>query len=63
MTGSRHVVPEKVSAEDRKLTLSMLNEHVPISLILDMSSPVGPDSENLLREESSETEDWIQSAE
>ena len=62
MTGSRHVVPEKASAQDRKLTLSMLNDHVPISLILDMSSPAGPDSENLLREENSDTEDWIQPA-
>lgn len=42
---------EAGSARDQAFTHSMLSEHVPISLILDMSAPAGPDSETLLREE------------
>lgn len=49
------------TAQDEAVTQSMLEEHVPISLILDMTSLVGPDSEKLFREEHAEADDWIES--
>lgn len=45
------------SAEGAQLT-EMLAEHVPISLIMDLSVPTGPDSRDILDTEGAPDSTW-----
>ncbi|WP_432486192.1 hypothetical protein [Kineococcus esterisolvens] len=38
--------------------MEMLSEHIPLSLIMDMASPDGPHSEELLRSEGLPDGEW-----
>lgn len=38
--------------------MGLLSEHVPLSLIVDLSSPEGPDSAEILTEEGEPEDDW-----
>lgn len=52
-----HPVPE--SADEAMM--SMLHEHVPLSLLCDLTAPQGPESAEILAEEGEpETRWWVQ---
>jgi hypothetical protein len=38
--------------------MELLSEHVPLSLIIDLSAPAGPDSEQILDEEGEPDDAW-----
>jgi len=38
--------------------MEMLSEHIPLSLLIDMASPDGPHSAELLESEGLPTEEW-----
>jgi hypothetical protein len=38
--------------------LELLGEHVPLSLIIDLTSPDGPDSQNIMDVEGAPEQDW-----
>ena len=43
-------------ADDR--VMGLLSEHVPLSLIVDLSAPEGPDSQEILTEEGEPEDVW-----
>ncbi|MFV0458105.1 MAG: hypothetical protein ACK5MT_04955 [Actinomycetales bacterium] len=47
---------EEKLTDDR--VMHLLSEHVPISLIVDLSRPHGPDSEEILTEEGQPEDAW-----
>ncbi len=42
--------------------MGMLGEHVPLSLIMDLSAPAGPDSESILDDEGQPEDAWWEPA-
>lgn len=42
---------------------TMLTEHIPLSLIMDLSSPVGPRSEELYSDEGADEMSWLEQPE
>lgn len=51
---------ESPSDEDNPV-MEMLGEHVPLSLIMDLSAPAGPDSEAILDDEGAPDQAWWES--
>lgn len=47
---------EDTTPEDH--VMSLLSEHVPLSLIVDLSTPEGPDSQEILTEEGEPEDAW-----
>jgi hypothetical protein len=43
---------------DENPVMELLSEKVPLSLIMDLSTPAGPDSEQILHEEGEPEEAW-----
>ncbi len=54
-TTERTATPEATSP---KVTESMLSEHIPLSLLMDMSLVAGPDSAELLASEGGDKREW-----
>jgi hypothetical protein len=53
------VQPDAAGGEDGESpVMEMLSEKVPLSLIMDLSTPAGPDSEQILEEEGEPEEAW-----
>ncbi|MFZ5870052.1 MAG: hypothetical protein ACOYXW_05935 [Actinomycetota bacterium] len=48
--------PETAQADDT--VMELLSEHVPLSLLMDLTAPAGPDSEAILDEEGEPEEAW-----
>lgn len=46
------------SPDDESPVMEMLGEHVPLSLIMDLSAPAGPDSESILDDEGQPEDAW-----
>ncbi len=48
----------KRSTETDERVMNLLSEHVPLSLIVDLSTPEGPDSQEILTEEGEPEDAW-----
>ena len=46
------------SDQSRDPVMGLLSQHVPLSLLLDLSSPAGPDSEHILEAEGAPEVAW-----
>jgi hypothetical protein len=46
------------SESDESPVMDMLQEHVPLSLLMDLSAPSGPNSETILDEEGTPDDAW-----
>ena len=57
MTTSEHDGADRPSPEDEHV-MSLLEEHVPMSLIMDLAAPAGPDSADILATEGGPDEAW-----
>lgn len=44
--------------DDEGHVMELLGEHVPLSLIMDLSAPAGPDSERILDDEGEPESAW-----
>jgi len=42
--------------------MGLLGEHVPLSLMLDLTAPAGPDSESILDDEGQPDDSWWEPA-
>lgn len=51
---------ETPNVEDgpRSNVMELLSEHVPLSLIVDLTAPKGPDSQDILTSEGVPTDSW-----
>lgn len=49
---------EDAAPTDDDRVMSLLSEHVPLSLLLDLSAPAGPDSERILDDEGEPEDAW-----
>lgn len=49
--------PDETTAADDHV-MGLLSEHVPLSLIVDLSAPEGPDSQEILTEEGEPEDAW-----
>jgi len=47
-----------VGEDGESPVMELLSEKVPLSLIMDLSTPAGPDSEQILEEEGEPEEAW-----
>ncbi len=47
-----------VGEDGENPVMELLSEKVPLSLIMDLSTPAGPDSEQILEEEGEPEEAW-----
>ena len=45
-------------SDEESPVMELLSEHVPLSLIIDLSAPAGPDSEQILDEEGEPEDAW-----
>lgn len=54
------VEPQRAEAFENTDTgvMDLLHEHVPLSLLMDLSSPSGPNSEAILDEEGAPEDEW-----
>jgi hypothetical protein len=58
MTAKSEPVVDKVDETGDAQVMGMLQEHVPLSLILDLTAPDGPPSAEILAEEGQPTDTW-----
>ena len=49
---------EPVPADRAERVMDLLEEHVPLSLLLDLTAPAGPDSREILRAEGEPEVHW-----
>jgi hypothetical protein len=49
---------EPVPADRAERVMDLLEEHVPLSLLLDLTAPAGPDSREILRAEGEPDVHW-----
>jgi hypothetical protein len=54
-------VPESAHDDDSPV-MDLLGKHVPLSLIMDLSTPAGPDSEFILDDEGQPEDAWWEPA-
>ena len=47
-----------VEDEQAEQVMELLEEHVPLSLIMDLTAPAGPDSQEILRAEGEPEQHW-----
>jgi len=47
-----------VEDEQAERVMDLLEEHVPLSLIMDLTAPAGPDSQEILRAEGVPEQRW-----
>ena len=57
------VVPGAETAEDGgtgqdEVVMDLLHEHVPLTLLMDMASPDGPHSQEILEDEGAPEDSW-----
>jgi hypothetical protein len=64
MSGEQPDVPETVEgdAHAENPVMELLSERVPLSLIMDLTAPAGPDSEAILDEEGEPEDAWWEQA-
>lgn len=55
---STHVAPGATMAGTPDLVMDLLDEHVPLTLLIDLTSPQGPDSQAILDAEGVPDEVW-----
>ncbi|HZI98074.1 MAG TPA: hypothetical protein VFD41_11185 [Actinomycetales bacterium] len=48
----------EVTSDDEGRVMEMLGDHVPLSLIMDLSAPAGPDSARILDDEGEPESKW-----
>lgn len=60
MSGDQPNVPETTEGDTtaESNVMELLSERVPLSLIMDLSAPAGPDSEAILDEEGEPDDAW-----
>lgn len=60
MSGDQPDVPETAEGDARAESpvMELLSERVPLSLIMDLTAPAGPDSEAILDEEGEPEDAW-----
>jgi hypothetical protein len=60
MSGDQPDVPESTTgdAHAESDVMGLLSERVPLSLIMDLTAPAGPDSEAILDEEGEPEDAW-----
>jgi hypothetical protein len=60
MSGDQPDVPETAEgdAHAESPVMELLSERVPLSLIMDLTAPAGPDSEAILDEEGEPEDAW-----
>lgn len=58
-TGSEDALGEAVDDPDADAAvMGLLSDHVPLSLLMDLSAPAGPDSEGILEQEGEPEDSW-----
>ena len=58
MTASNEPALESTEHTDESEVMDLLQEHVPLALICDLSTPEGPHSAEILAEEGQPTDTW-----
>ena len=58
MTASNEPAVEGTEHTDESEVMDLLQEHVPLALLCDLSTPEGPHSAEILAEEGQPTDTW-----
>jgi len=58
MTARIEPVPAEINAHQEPDVMDLLQEHVPLALLCDLSTPDGPHSAEILAEEGQPTDAW-----
>jgi hypothetical protein len=58
MTATNKAAAEHAHESDASEVMDLLQEHVPLALLLDLSEPEGPHSAEILAEEGQPTDTW-----
>lgn len=58
MTARSKTVPMEINTTQEPDVMDLLQEHVPLALLCDLSTPDGPHSAEILAEEGQPTDTW-----
>ena len=58
MTATKRPTAEPLDTSDGSEVMDLLQEHVPLALLCDLSTPEGPHSAEILAEEGQPTDTW-----
>ena len=58
MTATKKPAVDHVGDPDESEVMDLLQEHVPLALLCDLSTPDGPHSAEILAEEGQPTDTW-----